>query len=212
MHCLSRLGFGSVPTICFRCWESCLRWDVSSPTKTTGTRRRPPRCSRTDCGSAGTEAIHPSWVGRFCWTAQKYTVIGVLPARFDYPDKRVQLWIPVRLAVSEMDMRNRGNHRFFVTARLKDGVSGAQASSELNGIQQRNHAQFPNQLMGKNAQALLLSENLVRDVKQPLYLLMGAVVCVLLIACLNVAPRERERSPCVRLWAAAAGASFKGRL
>lgn len=41
--------------------------------------------------------------------------------------------------------------------------------------------------MGKSAQALLLSENLVRDVKRPLYVLMGAVGCVLLIACLNVA-------------------------
>jgi len=118
---------------------------------------------------------------------RKYAVIGVLPAWFDYPDRRVQLWVPVRLVVSEADLRNRGNHRFFVTARLKDGVSVAQASSELNGIQERNHAQFPEELMGKNAQALLLSENLVRHVKQPLYLLLGAVACVLLIACLNVA-------------------------
>ena len=117
---------------------------------------------------------------------QKFAVVGVLPA-FDYPDKRTQLWVPVRLVVSEIDMHNRGNHRFFVTARLKGGVSVAQASSELNGIQERNHAQFPNELMGKNAQVLLLSDNLVRDVKQPLYLLMGAVLCVLLIACLNVA-------------------------
>ena len=84
-------------------------------------------------------------------------------------------------------MRNRGNHRFFVTARLKDGVSVEQASSELNGIQQRNHQQFPGELMGKGAHAELLSEDLVRDVKQPLYVLLGAVGCVLLIACLNVA-------------------------
>jgi predicted permease len=130
----------------------------------------------------------PSVVGRsILLDGQKFAVIGVLPAWFDYPDKRVQLWVPVRLVVSEMDMRNRGNHRFFVTARLKDGVSVAQASSELNGIQERNHAQFPKEMMGKNAQALLLSDNLVRDVKQPLYLLMGSVLCVLLIACLNVA-------------------------
>lgn len=130
----------------------------------------------------------PSIVGKtILLDGQKYTVIGVLPSWFDYPDKRVQLWVPVRLVVSESDMRNRGNHRFFVTARLKDGVSVAQASSELNGIQQRIHAQFPNEMVGRNAQALSLSENLVRDVKQPLYLLLGAVLCVLLIACLNVA-------------------------
>jgi predicted permease len=119
--------------------------------------------------------------------AQKYTVIGVLPAWFDYPDTRVQLWLPVRHEVSGMDMQNRGNHRFLVTARLKNGVSVEQASSELNGLQQRLHTQMPDEMMGKGAHAVLLSENLVREVKKPLYVLMGAVLCVLLIACFNVA-------------------------
>lgn len=133
-------------------------------------------------------ASDPAIIGKtILLDAQKYTVIGVLPAWFDYPDARVQLWVPVRLVTSETDMRNRGNHRFFVTARLKDGVSVRQASSELDGIQQRNHLQMPDELMGKGAQAVLLSENLVREVKQPLCVLMGAVLCVLLIACLNVA-------------------------
>ena len=107
----------------------------------------------------------PAIVGKtILLDAQKYTVIGVLPAWFDYPDPRVQLWVPVRLVVSEMDMRNRGNHRFGVIARLKDGVTVQQASSELDGVQQRNHAQMPNEMMGKGAQAVLLSENLVREV------------------------------------------------
>ena len=71
-------------------------------------------------------------------------------------------------------MHNRGNHRFFVIARLKDGVSVAQAYSELDGIQQRIHQQFPNELAGKGANVVPLSENLVRNVKASLYLLMGA--------------------------------------
>ncbi|MGB2667448.1 MAG: ABC transporter permease [Candidatus Acidiferrum sp.] len=133
-------------------------------------------------------ASDPAIVGKaILLDGRKYTVIGVLPAWFDYPDTRVQLWLPVRHEVSEADMRNRGNHRFFATARLNDGVSVEQASSELNGIQQRNHQQFPDEMMGKGAHAVLLSENLVRDVKEPLYVLLGAVACVLLIACLNVA-------------------------
>jgi len=111
-----------------------------------------------------------------------YTVIGVLPAWFDYPDTHVQLWQTVNHEVSAQDMQNRGNHRFFVTARLKDGVSVAQAY-----IQRRKHKQFPDELMGKGANVLPLSDNLVRRVKASLYLMMGAVACVLLIACLNVA-------------------------
>jgi predicted permease len=119
--------------------------------------------------------------------AKPYTVIGVLPAWFDYPDTRAQLWQTVNHEVSAQDMQNRGNHCFFVTARLKYGVSVAQAYSELDGIQQRNRKQFPDELMGKGANVLPLSDNLVRRVKASLYLLMGAVACVLLIACLNVA-------------------------
>jgi len=130
----------------------------------------------------------PAIVGKtILLDAVPYSVIGVLPAWFDYPDTRVQLWQTVNHEVSTADMHNRGNHRFFVTARLKVGVSVAQAYSELDGIQQRNHKQFPDELMGKGANVLPLSDNLVRDVKPSLYLLMGAVLCVLVIACLNVA-------------------------
>jgi predicted permease len=130
----------------------------------------------------------PGMVGKtILLDAQKYTVIGILPAWFDYPDTRTQLWVPVRHEVSEMDMRNRGNHRFYVVARLKDGVSVPQASSEIDGVQERNHAQLPDEMMGKGAHATGLAEGLVREVSTPLYVLMGAVLCVLLIACLNVA-------------------------
>jgi predicted permease len=133
-------------------------------------------------------AADPGIVGKtVLLDSRPYTVIGVLPAWFDYPDTRTQLWLPVRHEVSAGDMRSRSNHRFFVTARLKPGVSVAQASAELDAIQQRIHKQFPDTLVGKGVNVLPLSDNLVRDVKPSLYALVGAVVCVLLIACLNVA-------------------------
>jgi predicted permease len=119
--------------------------------------------------------------------AKPYTVIGVLPSWFDYPDARTLLWLPVRYVTSEADMRSRGNHRFYVTARLKAGATAAQAFSELDGIQQRLRKQFPDELIGRSATVIPLAENIIRDVKGSLYLLMGAVSCVLLIACLNVA-------------------------
>ncbi|HYL63509.1 MAG TPA: ABC transporter permease [Candidatus Methylomirabilis sp.] len=119
--------------------------------------------------------------------ARPYTVTGVLPAWFDYPDTRVQAWLPVRHEVSAYDIQNRGNHRFFVTARLKPSVTLAQASSDLDTIQQRIHQQFPDALVGRAATVVPLSDNIVRDVKTSLCVLMGAVGCVLLIACLNVA-------------------------
>jgi len=126
--------------------------------------------------------------------ATPYSVIGVLPSWFDYPDRRVQVWLPVNHEVSAQDMHNRGNHRFFVTARLKPGISVAQARTELDGVQQRIHQQSPDAFIGNGANVVLLSENLVRGVKTSLLILMGAVGCVLLIACLNVASLFVARS------------------
>lgn len=145
--------------------------------------------------------------------AKPYTVIGVLPSWLDYPDSRTQLWRPVRHEVAETDMRNRSNHRFFVTARLKPGVSLAAAYSELDGVQQRLHRQFPDELMGKNATVMPLADNIVRDVKASLYVLMGAVSCVLLIACLNVASlfvaRSAARSREIAVRAALGGSRWR---
>jgi predicted permease len=119
--------------------------------------------------------------------AKPYTVIGVLPAWLDYPDAWTQAWLPVRHEISVKDMQSHSNHRFFVTARLKDGVSVVQANRELDAIQARIQEQFPDTLTGKAATVVPLLEDMVRDVRSSLYALMGAVVCVLLIACLNVA-------------------------
>jgi predicted permease len=133
-------------------------------------------------------AADPAMIGKTIrLNAMPYTVVGILPAWFDYPDRRVQAWLPANHEVSTQDMHNRGNHRFFVTARLKSGITVAQARTELDGVQQRIHQQFPDALIGKGANVVSLSENLVRDVKTSLFVLMAAVSCVLLIACLNVA-------------------------
>ena len=133
-------------------------------------------------------ASDPATIGRtILLNTKPYTVIGVLPSWFDYPDTRVQLWLPVAQVTAERDQSSRGSHRFYVTARLKPGVTVAQASAELDAIQQRIHRQFPDELVGKHARAYSLHETLVHDVRTTLYVLMGAVVCVLLIACLNVA-------------------------
>ena len=133
-------------------------------------------------------ASDPATIGRtILLNTKPYTVIGVLPSSFDYPDTRVQLWLPVAQVTSELDQSSRGSHRFYVTARLKPGVTVAQASAELDAIEQRLHKQFPDELVGKHARAIPLTETLVHDVRTTLYVLMGAVVCVLLIACLNVA-------------------------
>lgn len=130
----------------------------------------------------------PNIVGKtILLNTKPYTVIGVLPAWFDYPDARVQLWLPVYHEIAAEDMHSHGNHRFFVTARLKPGVTMTQAFAELDAIEQRIHQQNPDSLAGRNATVMPLVENLVGGVRPSLYVLMAAVGCLLLIACLNVA-------------------------
>jgi predicted permease len=117
--------------------------------------------------------------------SKPYTVIGVLPQGF-MVQPGMQLWLPVNHELPPDQMEFRGNHRFRVWARLKPGVTVPEASAELDGIQHRIHEQFVG-LEGKGANVIPLQDDQVHEMKASLYVLMGAVGCVLLIACLNVA-------------------------
>jgi predicted permease len=119
--------------------------------------------------------------------SQTYTVVGVLPSWFTYPDPEVQLWTPYRLEENPQDIASHFNHMGHVIARLKPGVSIEQATQEVSATQHHLFLRFNNS--GPVA-AAVVSQRLVNDVvgevKKPLYILMGAVGCLLLIACLNL--------------------------
>jgi predicted permease len=117
--------------------------------------------------------------------SKPYTVIGVLPPVF-ISETRTQLWLPLHHELPPDQMQFRGNHRFRAWARLKPGVTIPQAYAELDGIQRRIHEQYQG-LEGKGANVIALQDDQVHEVRTSLYVLMGAVGCVLLIACLNVA-------------------------
>ena len=115
-----------------------------------------------------------------------YTVIGVMPARFDFPGSDVQIWLPVGRVLDPSYKQTRGNHRFNVIARLKPGITLQQARAELDGIAHAIREQHPGELTGKGANVVSLEERMVSGVRPMLLVLLGAVVCVLLIACVNV--------------------------
>lgn len=118
-----------------------------------------------------------------------YTVIGVLPAWFVYPeDPAVQLLTPVYHDKPADRMASLGNHQFQVMGRLLPGVTAEQATADLAVITRRLHDAHPdNPMIGKSAVARPLLEDMVVDARRPLYVLFAATGCVLLIACLNVA-------------------------
>jgi putative ABC transport system permease protein len=120
--------------------------------------------------------------------SRPYTVIGVLPPWFAYPNAEVQLWTPVYFKESAKDMQVIDNHEFLAVGRLKPGVDAKQAVTELSLITRRMHDQHlddPFVSIGANIRPLL--DSLVGDLKTPLYVLLAATGCLLLIACLNVA-------------------------
>lgn len=116
-----------------------------------------------------------------------HTIIGILPKWFSYPDTKTQLWIPAFEDAPVARMKSHGMHFWSVTARLRSGVSAARAQAELDGIQKRIHDEYVNEPALKGAELEPLIDRIVQGVKTPLYVLLGAVGCVLLITCLNVA-------------------------
>jgi predicted permease len=120
--------------------------------------------------------------------SRSYTVIGVLPSWFAFPDASTQLWTPVYHDKPAAWMESLGNHPFQVVGRLLPGVSAGEGVADLRVISRRLHnTHLDNPFVGKSADTRPLLESMVGEVKRPLYMLFAATGCVLLIVCLNVA-------------------------
>ena len=120
--------------------------------------------------------------------ANPYTVIGIMPAWFDFPEMATQLWTTVYHDNPEDEMTSFSRHMFSVIGRLKPGVSAAQGVADLSIISQRIHnGHLDDPFVFRSAKSRPLLEHMVGDIKKPLYVLLQATCCLLLIACLNVA-------------------------
>ncbi len=112
------------------------------------------------------------------------SIVGVMPAGFDFPN-RCELWLPIDTIFPENT--HRSSHNYRVVARLAPGVSLAQAQAELAGIGRRLEQQYPDSNTHKGVSVLRLQDYLVRNHRSTLWVMLGAVGVVLLIACTNVA-------------------------
>jgi predicted permease len=124
------------------------------------------------------------------------SVVGVLPAGFRFPMES-DIWVPRELWER---YPSRTAHNWHVLARLREAVLLAQARSELTGIARRLKQQYGKDTGMVDISAVRLQDFLTSDVSKPLYILLGAVGFLLLVACANVAnlllarvaARERE--------------------
>ena len=118
---------------------------------------------------------------------RKFTVVGVMPAGFQFLDKEVRLWLP--LALTPEQLANRGGHYLTVVARMKPDVSLSQAQADMNSIMHRIAVDHPDQTFEGKVGALVMPmrDQLVGQSRGSLVVLLVAVAFVLLIACANVA-------------------------
>src|SRR4051812_25420808 len=122
-----------------------------------------------------------------------YEIIGVLPAIVRVP-RLAEIYVPLGDVRTEPSVLLRDNHPGFGTlGRLKEGVSLEQAHADLDTIAVALEKKFPETNTGRRITTQLLLEAAVGTYRQSLYLLLGAVGCVLLIACANVANLQLAR-------------------
>jgi putative ABC transport system permease protein len=116
-----------------------------------------------------------------------YTVVGVLPSWFTYPDAGIQLWVPYKADATPEMLQHHDWHQSQVVARLRPDVSLASALAQVGAIQYQLHLQYPHDPVAEDVAPRSLNEDLAGNVKKPLNVMLSAVGCMLLIGCLNVA-------------------------
>jgi predicted permease len=137
----------------------------------------------------------PSMVGKQIHLDGKpYTVVGVLPKWFTYPDAKAEVWVPYASGLPPAVLAHHDFHYSRVVARLRPDVNLATALSQVEAVQYRLHGQNLNAPVAEDVASKTLIEDLAQDVKKPLIFLLCAVACMLLIGCLNVANLMVARS------------------
>jgi predicted permease len=160
----------------------------------------------------------PSVVGKTIWLDGKpYTVVGVLPSWFVYSGafggRSVQVWTPVSHEASRFLLDTFEDHEFQVIARLRPDTSLPRVVAELNAVQKAIAAAHPQPGVHSAVTGRTLLDDAVENYKTPLYAILAATGCLLLIACLNVASllfaRTAARSKELAIRAALGGSRIR---
>jgi len=116
--------------------------------------------------------------------ARPYTIIGVMPASFDFTSDAEDLWVPIAFTRERKAMHDE--HYLSVAARLKDGVTIEQAQQQLDRIAADLRTRFPKDDADRGFRVSTMMSAFIGDYGHRLIVLLGAVGFVLLIACANV--------------------------
>jgi putative ABC transport system permease protein len=155
--------------------------------------------TRDDDQPGGTDVVvlsHRFWMDRFAadraivgkripLNGRPHEVVGVMPADLDFTAQTEALWVPMRFTAARKTMHDE--HQYSVHARLKPGATIEQAIAEMSRNAEGVRAKFPRDLSGISFAAIPVMDEIVGDHRRRLFIVLGAVGFVLLIACGNIA-------------------------
>jgi predicted permease len=193
-------GGGKLPEQVYAAWCS---WNFFSTLGVTPTLGRAFTASDDQPGAEATVILSapfwnrryssdPSVLGKKIWLDGKpYTVIGIMPSSFVYSGayggSTTQVWTTVGHEASPWLMETFEDHEFLVIARLLPGTTLASLVDHLRSVQRQIKADHASPSIRPSVVGRPMLDDAVHDYKTPLYILLAATGCVLLIACLNVA-------------------------
>jgi predicted permease len=124
--------------------------------------------------------------------AEAYRVVGVLPADFEIPGQNIALLVPFAFTPAQMSDQGRGNEFSQMIGRLREGATIAQLNDQMNIVTQHVMERVPARAnfmrtSGFGGFAVPIRQELVGDLRTPLYVMQACVLFVLFIACVNVA-------------------------
>ncbi len=122
----------------------------------------------------------------------EWQIVGVMPEGFRFPDEKTELWLPLRVDRAHL---TPSRFNFQAVGRLRPGVSPAAAARQLSALVWRIPEVYGDQVIdrgmiqssGFRVAVVPLRDELVGDVERALWVILGSVACILLIACANVA-------------------------